>query len=92
MNNDLPKTTQEFITFIDSTPDKEYPLRILKAYRENCNCKWCDSSTEEVISNPLLQLMNKHCDQRAKILDEAIMLLEEHLKTTCECDHCKSTE
>lgn len=68
----LPDLTQQPIEFVDGTPDKEYPLRILMAYRENCNCKWVTNGPD-----PMLDEMNKKCDERAKILDEAIKVLED---------------
>ncbi len=67
----LPETTQEPIIHVDATPDDDYPLRILRAYRENCNCKW--------VADPpsaLTDMMNEHCDKRAAILDKAIECLE----------------
>ena len=66
----LPKTTQQPIINIDATPDNNYPLRILQAYRENCNCKWASDT-----DNPLIERMNEDCDERAKVLDAAISLL-----------------
>lgn len=78
----LPKFTQEAILHIDSTPDKDYPLRILRAYRENCNVKWSSSAGEEkTTTNPLLIKMNQDCDERARILDKAIKILnKENIK------------
>ena len=73
----LPEFTQKAIMHVNSTPDKEYPLRILRAYRENCNVKWGSSTgkgTKE--TNPLLIKMNQDCDKRAEILDKAINILE----------------
>lgn len=71
--NKLPPITQEAILGVDGTPNREYPLRILRAHRENCNCKWVSDSP-----NPLFDVMNEMCDQRAKILDAAIKVLEQH--------------
>ena len=67
------------ITYIDATPDGNYPLRILQAYRENCNCRWA-SSTDGQAMNPLCIKMNDDCEKRAEILDRAI----EKLKSTEE--------
>ncbi len=67
----LPKTTQEPIIHVDATPDEDYPLRILRAYRKNCNRKW--------VADPpsaLIDMMNEHCDKRAVILDKAIACLK----------------
>lgn len=69
----LPETTQEPILYIDATPNDDYPLRILKAYRTNCNAKWMQQAGEP---NPLLNIMNNLQDRRAEILDRAIALLE----------------
>lgn len=70
----LPKLTQEPIKFIDSTPDEDYPLRILQTYRADCCCKW-ETNNED--SRALLDLMNEHNDQRAVFLDKAIKLLQD---------------
>lgn len=67
----LPEITQEAIIHIDGTPNEDYPLRILRAYRENCNCRW-----ESPGENELLKLMNLQCEKRAAILDRAISILE----------------
>lgn len=66
---------QQPILHIDGTPDEGYPLRILEAYRENCNCKWSDNTSREEPMNPLLKMMNEHCEQRALLLDKAIAKL-----------------
>jgi len=71
----LPPLTQEMVYHIDSTPNEGYPLRILKTYRENCNSKWSSTSDD----NSLLEVMNKHQDQRAEILDKAIEVLEKEI-------------
>lgn len=67
----LPPLTRQPIIHIDSTPNEGYPLRILKAYRENCNCKFVATSL-----SPLIKRMNEDCDRRAKILDRVIAILE----------------
>ena len=74
--NQLPELTRQPIMFVDGTPDRQYPLRILRIYRENCNCMWSESTSGSPPSNPLLQLMNEHNRQRAEILDRAIRILE----------------
>ena len=68
----LPPLTRQPILEVDATPDKGYPLRILQAYREGCNCMWATSTGEEEVTDPLLKLMNDHNRQRAAILDKAI--------------------
>ena len=67
---EFPKLTQEPIISVDATPDDGYPLRILRAYRENCNCKW-----EATPASWLYEQMNKDCEKRAVILDRAISVL-----------------
>jgi len=71
--NKLPAITQEVIVGVDGIPDRDYPLRILRVYRENCNSKWITDSPDL-----LLDAMNKMCDLRAKTLDDAIRVLEQH--------------
>lgn len=66
----IPSITQQEILFIDGMPDENYVLRILQAYRENCNCKFVS-----VPPNPLWDLMNQHQDERSKLLDAAIAKL-----------------
>lgn len=70
---ELPDITQEPIIHIDCTPNEEYPLRILRAYRQNCDCRWA-SDTENV----LIKVMNEACEKRAIILDKAITILEKN--------------
>jgi len=67
----LPEVTQEPIMHVDCTPDDEYPLRILRAYRENCNVRWASD-----LDNPLMVAMNEACQKRAVILDKAISILQ----------------
>lgn len=72
----LPKLTQEPIKWVDLTPDQGLPLRILRAYRQDCDCRWSDTAEGTDTENPILKMMNEHCEQRAVILDEAIARLE----------------
>jgi len=67
----MENLTQQSIIHVDGTPDENYVLRILQAYRENCNCKWA-TGTDGSCDNPMFQLMNEHQDQRAELLDQAI--------------------
>lgn len=73
--SDFPKV-RDMVDFkhIDGTPDGNYALRILKAYREACNTKWIIEG--DTTAKPLYELMNEHQDQRAKELDKAIEILE----------------
>ncbi len=81
--SDKQKYTQESILHVDATPDDEYPLRILRAYRENCNVRWEVSG--DIDSRPY-DVMNEACEQRARILDEAIVKLESGLVSGFEND------
>ena len=74
MNTKLPDITQQPINHIDGTPDKGYVLRILKSYRMNCDCRWVSSKPNEIID-----FMNTCQDERAKLLDEAIGILDKCL-------------
>ncbi len=65
--------TKESILHVDSTPDDEYPLRILRAYRKNRNVHW---EVEGGIDSKIYDEINEHQKQRAKILDRAIVKLE----------------
>ena len=66
------ETTQQGIMVVDATPNEGYPLRILRAYRENCNVKWVAEPP-----STLVDMMNADCDKRAEILDRAIAILEQ---------------
>ena len=50
----LPPLTQEAIHHVDGTPNEEYPLRILRAYRENCNYRWEDNTEGKPATNHLV--------------------------------------
>lgn len=67
----LPDLNKQTINYINATPDEGYILRILQAYRNNCDCKWVSN-----VDNPLIQEMNMLQDKRAKLLDEAIHILK----------------
>ena len=68
---EYPNLTQEAIKFIDATPDENYPLRILHAYRENCNSRYETHGLSKEDAR-FWEIMNEFQEQRAKILDEAI--------------------
>ena len=75
INTKLPKLTQEPIKYVCSTPDENYPIRILKAYRENCNVFWeVHGLTDE--ERYIYDMMNEQQISRAKILDAAIKKLK----------------
>ena len=71
----LPKITEQAVMHVDATPDEDYPLRILQAYRQHCDCQWAESTDGEEPTNPLLIAMNEMNEARAKILDKAIAKL-----------------
>jgi len=75
-HSELPGMNEIPIQHIDATPNKGYPLRILQAYRQDCDCRWGEDTGGSEPTNPLLKQMNEQCDQRAKILDEAINKLK----------------
>jgi hypothetical protein len=66
-----PGWNQQPVLHIDATPDDGYPLRILEAYRENCNMRWVTGSDGKC-EDPFYELMNQLQEERAKILDSAI--------------------
>ena len=76
----LPPMTGEPVIHVDATPDEGYPLRILRAHRQNCDCRWSDTYEGGDTENPLLRAMNEANDKRAAILDRAISVLEEAQK------------
>lgn len=60
--------------FVDATPDEDYPIRILRAYRQRCFEKWA-TSTDGSCDNQIYQLMNEAQDKRLVIIDKAIETL-----------------
>ncbi len=70
----FPEVLNQKPFILDMTPDEDLPLRILKAYRQDCNSKWAISG--DGTSSEIYDLMNDTQDQRASILDEAIYVLE----------------
>lgn len=61
---------------IDATPNDGYPLRILRAYRADCDMRWSLSTTNGgQDATPLMEQLNALQDQRAAILDKAITAL-----------------
>lgn len=70
-----PPLTQQPVLILDALPDEGYPLRILRAYRQHCNCLWeVERLSEE--ERHIYDLMNVHQQQRAEILDRAIERLQ----------------
>ncbi len=62
---------------IDATPNDDYPIRILEAYRRDCDF-WYSSSANlaETETNQLCIAMNEMQKKRAAILDKAIKKLK----------------
>lgn len=71
----LPKFTEQAVEYIDATPDDNYPMRILQAYRQRCDCQWAEDTDGGEVKNPLLKSMNEMNNKRAEILDKAIAKL-----------------
>ena len=76
MRTKLPALTQQPVINVAATPDADYPLRILRAYRQNCDSMWA-SNSDGSVNSPLLEMMNEDNRKRAAILDKAIRTLEE---------------
>ena len=73
----IPPVTREPILHVDATPGEDYPLRILRAYRANCDVRWARTAGgEEDNTDPLLATMNRAQAERAALLDRAIAALE----------------
>lgn len=70
--SNLPEMTQQPLMSVDVTPNSGLTLRILEAYRTNCDCNWRTSEP-----NPLWDKMNQDNSNRAVLLDKAIKKLEE---------------
>lgn len=68
----LPALNEQPILHVDGTPDKDYPVRILQAYRQHCNCQWASDMDGGEVTNPLLKAMNETNVKRAEILDYTI--------------------
>lgn len=61
--------------FVNATPDEDYPLRILQAYRDDCDIMWSDNASGDEPQNALAKIMNQHQKERAVVLDKAIQKL-----------------
>lgn len=80
---ELPLISQQKVLQVDATPNPNYPVRILKAYRENCDMKWTTTGMNKD-SATIWEAMNFHQSKRAKILDRAIAVLEKHIENISE--------
>ncbi len=72
----MTETMLEPIRHVDATPDDGYVLRILRAYRQNCDLRWSSTTDDIEESHPLIAHMNAASDKRAALLDAAIAKLE----------------
>ena len=75
MNDKNVEYTEPMIE-IDATPNIDYPLRILRAYRDRCDLLWSSSSLGITENSPLMKMLNDAQKKRAKFLDMAIEILE----------------
>ena len=71
---EFSKLKPEPLLHVDATPDGDYALRILQAYRANCNCKYVVHGMSEE-DTKFWGMMNEIQDQRAVVLDMAITKL-----------------
>ena len=78
MSSNPWKIKGEPLLNVDATPTLDYPLRILRAYRQNCNLRWALSTgeTSNGEDNLFIAMLNKMQDERAAVLDRAIAILE----------------
>lgn len=77
LNTEIEKANRKWIgrKYIDATPDGGYALRILQAYRQDCDTQWSDNTAGLKISNPFLVELNKLQEERAKEISQAITRL-----------------
>jgi len=80
---DLPPLTQQPMQHVDGTPDVAYPLRILQAYRANCDVCWVVEGLDEATAG-IYDMMNRHQRERAALLDDAIRALRLHAANESE--------
>lgn len=71
---ELPEITQKPLENVDMTPDDMLPIRILRAYLDNCKCKWVVAGLPDNVK-AMYDAMNEHQDKRAGILKKAIQRL-----------------
>jgi len=65
---------------IDVTPDEEYPVRILEAYRRSCDVRWNTTG-------PSCVQANKDQQKRATVLDQALVQLKRATEVHTEKEH-----
>lgn len=71
----------EPLLYVNSMPDREYAIRILRAHRQNANMRYSSTGTlnEQEERHPLLVALNSDQRERAAWLDVAIEILEREL-------------
>lgn len=65
----------DIILHVDATPNEDYPLRILRAYRHNCDVVYSPTDTTSK-GIEIINMMTQWNIERAEILDRAIATLE----------------
>lgn len=60
--------------FVDATPDGNYALRLLTAYRSRCDVRWQTHGLDEDRA-AIYKQMNEDQSRRGYELDEAILIL-----------------
>lgn len=68
----IPELSRAPLLHVDATPDADYPLRILRAYRANATALW--EASDEL--QEIYEQMNQDQLQRQRVLDAAIGVLE----------------
>ena len=63
--------TQQPIIHVDATPDDDYPLRILRAYRQHADCNFEVHGLDEN-ERRIYDMLNETNKKRAELLDAAI--------------------
>lgn len=70
-----PLTKRPVEVGVDMTPTPDLAIRILQAFRDECDCLWADNTGGEETTDPLLVAMNEDQKRRAAYLDKAIAKL-----------------
>ncbi len=76
MKEPFPPLTEQPVICVDGTPDEDYPLRILRVYRRNCESIWLVVGLSDEKAR-VYKRMNEDQRKRAEILDRAIARLAE---------------
>ena len=67
----------------DITPNTEYPIRLLKAYGENCNVKFANeidtNGNPILVDQPLFLMMNELQKKRCDLINQAVNILQKNL-------------